>query len=157
MIEVGPAAEPPRRTERASAAEEQTSVYGGTQGIPEWQARKMTAAPKVGLSERRKDVVKAQIEPGTAAFKIDRAFQAVGNRQGRHISLKLYDVRKESGLDRETFDRALNQMRSEGVFSLDSNEGLHNKLTKEEYQAGIPYMGASEHEIFLPFISRRDD
>ena len=80
-----------------------------------------------------------------AAF--DQLDQANGNRN----FLKLADLREALvQYARSDFDHGLNQLRRQRVFTLDSEEGKHSRLSEAERSAGI-----REGDSLLVYCSRR--
>jgi hypothetical protein len=79
------------------------------------------------------------------------AFEALDRRNGSTNFVKLADLRDAlSEFNREDFDAGLRRLRMEGVFSLDSHEGLHGSLTSDEREAGVREAGS-----LLVYASRR--
>jgi len=65
--------------------------------------------------------------------------------------VKLAELREAlSDFSREEFVAGLRRLRMDGVFSLDSHEGLHGSLTDEERDAGVREAGS-----LLVYASRR--
>ena len=95
----------------------------------------------------------------TAATRQDRdfasaflaGFDLLDRRNGSTNFVKLADLRHIlSEFSREEFDAGLRQLRIDGVFSLDSHEGLHGSLTHDEREAGVREAGS-----LLIYASRR--
>ncbi len=79
------------------------------------------------------------------------AFEALDHRNGSTNFVKLSDLRQAlSDFSREEFDAGLRRLRMEGVFSLDSHEGLHGSLTNDEREAAVREAGS-----LLVYASRR--
>jgi hypothetical protein len=79
------------------------------------------------------------------------AFEQLDRRNGSTNSVKLADLRHAlSDFSREEFDAGLRQLRIDGLFSLDSHEGLHGSLTHEERESGVREAGS-----LLVYASRR--
>jgi hypothetical protein len=79
------------------------------------------------------------------------AFEDLDRRNGSTNFVKLSDLRSAlSEFSREDFDAGLRRLRIEGVFSLDSHEGLHGSLTDDEREAGVREAGS-----VLIYASRR--
>jgi hypothetical protein len=85
----------------------------------------------------------------TQAFRA--AFEILDRRNGSTNFVKLADLRQAlSDFSREEFDAGLRRLRMDGVFSLDSHEGLHGSLTHDEREAGVREAGS-----LLVYASRR--
>jgi hypothetical protein len=79
------------------------------------------------------------------------AFDILDRRNGSTNFVKLADLRDAlSEFSREDFDAGLRNLRMEGVFSLDSHEGLHGSLSHDEREAGVREAGS-----LLVYASRR--
>jgi hypothetical protein len=79
------------------------------------------------------------------------AFEILDRRNGSTNFVKLADLRDAlSDFSREEFDAGLRTLRMDGVFSLDSHEGLHGSLSHEEREAGVREAGS-----VLVYASRR--
>jgi hypothetical protein len=79
------------------------------------------------------------------------AFEALDRRNGSTNFVKIADLRQAlSDFSREDFDAGLRRLRMEGIFSLDSHEGLHGSLTNDEREAGVREAGS-----LLVYASRR--
>ena len=79
------------------------------------------------------------------------AFEILDRRNGSTNFVKIADLRTAlSQFSREAFDAGLRQLRMDGVFSLDSHEGLHGSLTHDEREAGVNEAGS-----LLVYASRR--
>jgi hypothetical protein len=79
------------------------------------------------------------------------AFDAFDRRNGSTNFVKLAELREAlSDFSREEFDGGLRRLRMDGVFSLDSHEGLHGSLTHEEREAGVHEAGS-----LLVYATRR--
>ncbi len=79
------------------------------------------------------------------------AFEALDRRNGSTNFVKLADLREAlSEFGRDEFDAGLRRLRMDGVFALDSHEGLHGSLTHEEREAGVREAGS-----LLVYASRR--
>jgi hypothetical protein len=79
------------------------------------------------------------------------AFETLDRRNGSTNFVKLADLRDAlSDFSREAFDAGLRKLRMDGVFSLDSHEGLHGSLTHDEREAGVREAGS-----LLVYASRR--
>ena len=100
-------------------------------------------APRVGDRRSRPD------RDFTSAFL--EAFDQLDRHNGSTNFVKLADLRHAlSEFGREEFDAGLRQLRVDGVFSLDSHEGLHGSLTPQERDAGVREAGS-----VLIYASRR--
>lgn len=85
----------------------------------------------------------------TRAFRA--AFEILDRRNGSTNFVKLADLRQALvDFSREEFDAGLRRLRMDGVFSLDSHEGLHGSLTHDEREAGVREAGS-----LLVYASRR--
>jgi hypothetical protein len=85
----------------------------------------------------------------TQAFRA--AFEILDRRNGSTNFVKLADLRQALGeFSRDEFDAGLRRLRMDGVFSLDSHEGLHGSLSHEEREAGVREAGS-----LLVYASRR--
>jgi hypothetical protein len=79
------------------------------------------------------------------------AFDILDRRNGSTNFVKLADLRDAlSEFSREEFDAGLRKLRMEGVFSLDSHEGLHGSLSHDDRDAGVREAGS-----LLVYASRR--
>ncbi len=79
------------------------------------------------------------------------AFEQMDRRNGSTNFVKLADLRQAlAEFSRDEFDAGLRQLRIDGVFSLDSHEGLHGSLTHEERESGVREAGS-----LLVYASRR--
>jgi hypothetical protein len=79
------------------------------------------------------------------------AFDILDRRNGSTNFVKLADLRDAlSEFSREDFDAGLRKLRMDGVFSLDSHEGLHGSLSHDEREAGVREAGS-----LLVYASRR--
>jgi hypothetical protein len=79
------------------------------------------------------------------------AFEILDRRNGSTNFVKLADLRQALGeFSREEFDAGLRRLRMDGVFALDSHEGLHGSLSHEEREAGVREAGS-----LLVYASRR--
>jgi hypothetical protein len=79
------------------------------------------------------------------------AFEALDRRNGSTNFVKLAELREAlADFSRDEFDAGLRRLRMDGVFSLDSHEGLHGSLTDEERDAGVREAGS-----LLVYASRR--
>jgi hypothetical protein len=79
------------------------------------------------------------------------AFERLDRRNGSTNFVKLADLRHAlSDFSHEEFDAGLRQLRIDGLFSLDSHEGLHGSLTHEERESGVREAGS-----LLVYASRR--
>jgi hypothetical protein len=100
-----------------------------------------SAVPALGEGVHSRDFVQA--------FRA--AFEALDRRNGSTNFVKLSDLRQAlSEFSREDFDAGLRRLRMEGIFSLDSHEGLHGSLTNDEREAGVREAGS-----LLVYASRR--
>ena len=89
--------------------------------------------------------------PGDFAQAFRAAFEILDRRNGTTNFVKLADLRQMlSEFNREEFDAGLRKLRLDGVFSLDSHEGLHGSLSHEEREAGVREAGS-----LLVYASRR--
>lgn len=85
----------------------------------------------------------------TQAFRA--AFEILDRRNGSTNFVKLADLRQAlADFNRDEFDAGLRALRMDGVFSLDSHEGLHGSLSHEEREAGVREAGS-----LLVYASRR--
>jgi hypothetical protein len=85
----------------------------------------------------------------TQAFRA--AFEILDRRNGSTNFVKIADLRQAlDEFSREEFDAGLRRLRIDGVFSLDSHEGLHGSLSHEEREAGVREAGS-----LLVYASRR--
>jgi hypothetical protein len=85
----------------------------------------------------------------TQAFRA--AFEILDRRNGSTNFVKLSDLRQAlANFSRDEFDAGLRGLRMDGVFSLDSHEGLHGSLSHEEREAGVREAGS-----LLVYASRR--
>jgi hypothetical protein len=85
----------------------------------------------------------------TQAFRA--AFEILDRRNGSTNFVKLADLRQAlADFSRDDFDAGLRGLRMDGVFSLDSHEGLHGSLSHEEREAGVREAGS-----LLVYASRR--
>jgi hypothetical protein len=79
------------------------------------------------------------------------AFEALDRRNGSTNFVTLSDLRQAlSEFSREDFDAGLRRLRMEGIFALDSHEGLHGSLSDDEREAGVREAGS-----LLVYASRR--
>ena len=79
------------------------------------------------------------------------AFEQLDRKNGSTNFVKLADLRHAlSDFSREEFDAGLRQLRLDGLFSLDSHEGLHGSLTHDERESGVREAGS-----LLVYASRR--
>lgn len=68
------------------------------------------------------------------------AFHRIDARSGGHNYVLLYDLREalsDLGVGREAFDSGVNQLRRRRIASLDSADGRHVRLSKEQMGAAI--------------------
>jgi hypothetical protein len=87
--------------------------------------------------------------PFPDAFR--RAFEELDQESGRHNYVLLHDLRKRlSAIPRPDFDRGLNELRRSELYSLDSADGRHVRLTPEQREAGIREAGS-----LLVYVARR--
>lgn len=90
------------------------------------------------------------------AGAFDHAFGAAFDRldrdSGGNNYVLLHDLRRAlPTVSREAFDAGLNQLRRAKVFSLDSADGRHVKLSEEQRDAGIREAGSN-----LVYAQRRE-
>jgi len=79
------------------------------------------------------------------------AFERLDRRNGSTNFVKIADLRHElADFSREEFDAGLRELRIDGIFSLDSHEGLHGSLTDNDREAGVREAGS-----LLVYASRR--
>jgi hypothetical protein len=79
------------------------------------------------------------------------AFERLDRRSGATNFIKLSDLRRAlPEFGRDEFDAGLRALRVEGLFSLDSHEGLYGMLTADERDAGVAEAGS-----LLVYASRR--
>ncbi len=79
------------------------------------------------------------------------AFDRLDRRNGSTNFVKLAELRHAlSDFSHDEFDAGLRQLRIDGLFSLDSPEGLYGSLTHEEREAGVRELGS-----LLVYASRR--
>jgi hypothetical protein len=79
------------------------------------------------------------------------AFDRLDRRNGSTNFVKLSDLRQAlPEFGREAFDAGLRALRIEGLFSLDSHEGLYGSITPEDREAGVREAGS-----LLVYASRR--
>jgi len=84
-----------------------------------------------------------------AAFR--EAFGDLDRRHGARNFVKLSDLRSAlAGFSREEFDAGLRQLRIDDQFSLNSHEGFHDTLSREDREAGIREAGS-----LLIYVTRR--
>ena len=89
--------------------------------------------------------------PGDFAQAFRAAFEILDQRNGTTNFVKLADLREAlANFSRDEFDAGLRKLRLDGVFSLDSHEGLHGSLSHEEREAGVREAGS-----LLVYASRR--
>src|SRR5205814_8633810 len=83
----------------------------------------------------------ASLREFAPAFR--EAFEQLDRRNGSTNFVKLADLRHAlSDFSREEFDAGLRQLRIDGLFSLDSHEGLHGSLTHEERESVVREAGS---------------
>jgi hypothetical protein len=84
-----------------------------------------------------------QIDPRHAILDAFRRLHAAKERTGvgNPNFLSLVHLRKEAGLSREVFDKAIDQLRRQGTLMLSAAEGRHG-ISDEEREAGIKEEGS---------------
>jgi hypothetical protein len=99
---------------------------------------RVTEAPKARTGEvpasRHTEKVPGESKARPGALL--SAWERVDARNKGSNFVKMVDLRRESGLDREAFDIEVKRLQKEGVFGLDTHEGIHS-ITPEEREAGI--------------------
>ena len=105
------------------------------------------------LSESLKNEILRMTEPTAPtdfASSFAKAFARLDKAAGGYNFVSLVDLRRElPGFTREAFDRGLQQLRRDWVYSLSAAEG-RNGTTPEERSAGIV-----EDGHLLLYVSRR--
>lgn len=117
---------------------------------PRVAALRSTAEPSIrseGASAR--DRLDSADAASHFAQDFDRVFDALDRRAGAHNFVSLVDLRAALPVGRETFDRALHQLRMEGRYGLSAAEGRHG-VTPEESAAAI-----TEDGTLLLYVSRK--
>lgn len=100
---------------------------------------------------------KAKGEPQSFASRFDQAFHEIDAKSGGNNYVKVSDLRKAlPDLSREEFDKALYDLRKQKVWSMDSPDGRHVRLTPDEMAAGIPDgpVGNSGVQNRLTYVQR---
>jgi hypothetical protein len=69
--------------------------------------------------------------------RLERAFDELDARSGRHNQVLLYDLRRAAQVSREEFDACLDDLRRDGVFTLSCEEGRFGRLAHDAVEAGI--------------------
>jgi hypothetical protein len=108
------------------------------------QAREAARRIRPGLPKPEPSVMKAI---ASAFDRLDR-----GNNTVSLLALR----RALSGYSRPRVDAAIRELQLRDRFTLDSHEGRHRTLTKEELRAGIRG-GRTSNNAPLVYISRRED
>jgi hypothetical protein len=96
-------------------------------------------------------------EPQSFASRFDQAFHEIDAKTGGHNYVKVSDLRKAlPDMPREEFDKALYDLRKKKIWSMDSPDGRHVRLSKEEIEAGIPEgpIGNSGLQNRLTYVQR---
>jgi hypothetical protein len=93
--------------------------------------------------------------PGVELAEFERDFQSAFERldvqSGKHNYVLLHDLRRAlPDIPRIEFDERLNDLRRNKLFSLDSADGRHVRLTPEQLDAGI-----REANSLLVYVARR--
>ena len=110
-----------------------------------------TRRSPIGTPSRVCIVSRLDFRPGDFVQAFRAAFEILDRRNGSTNFVKLADLRDAlSEFSREEFDAGLRQLRMEGIFSLDSHEGLHGSLSDDEREAGVREAGS-----LLVYASRR--
>lgn len=95
-----------------------------------------------------------------AEADLETAWERINTKNNYNNFVALYDLRAEpefTRYPREIQDAAINKVRNDWKFSLDNHEGLHVKLTKEQYEAGIPEAGTDSLAGAMGmYMGRRD-
>jgi hypothetical protein len=122
---------------RPRAPQRTTPAYGQTVSSSSAPGASPTTAPRPPA----RDFI--------CAFR--EAFEQLDRRNGSTNFVKLAELRHAlADFSREDFDAGLRQLRLDGLFALDSHEGLHGSLTHDEREAGVREAGS-----LLVYASRR--
>jgi|GEM_PF-2662602 len=85
------------------------------------------------------------------ALAFRQAFDEIDQRNRATNFVKLSELRRAlAEFGRGEFDAGLRQLRLDGLYSLNSHEGLHGSLTSEDREAGVQEVGS-----FYIYASRR--
>jgi len=83
--------------------------------------------------------------------QFEAEFDRLDERHGGHNYVLLYDLRRAlPGFSRSEFDAQLNDLRRRKIFSLDSADGRHVRLSQDQRDAGIREAGS-----LLVYAARR--
>jgi ActR/RegA family two-component response regulator len=128
-------------------------------------ARKMVKVPisddaAARVAECINDVLRSEARPVVASAapvadfgaRFDAAFDRLDRASGGHNYVQVYDLRQAlPDLSRSAFDDGLNQLRRQKIYSMDSDDGRHVRLTPEQREAGIREAGSN-----LVYVARRE-